>query len=313
MGRRKKNAVAKDLIALPWQVSAIIAVTGFVGIRWILPALLSTSPLMAALETTFDPVSWIALCAFGFVALASAIRAKLQGRNPAMAKAPAGKRQQPAPECATADVAEQTRAVTQAVAAESSKPELQPAPGSWSLDALRQLEWKRFELLCARYYEAMGFRSETLAAGPDGGIDVKLFKIDPSRPLAVVQCKAWNTQQVGVKEIRELLGVMVHEKVARGIFITTGTYTQDAITFGGASPIQLLNGASLTQKILDLPPEKQQVLLAFAFDGDYRTPSCASCGIKMVKRDSKRGPFWGCAHYPRCKTVMQMRTPSPAT
>ncbi|MEX5746172.1 hypothetical protein [Massilia sp. X63] len=27
----------------------------------------------------------------------------------------------------------------------------------------------------------------------------------------------------------------------------------------------------------------------------------------MTARDSKRGPFWGCVHYPRCKTTLTMR------
>ena len=169
------------------------------------------------------------------------------------------------------------------------------------------LEWKRFELLCAEYYEAVGFKTETLDAGPDGGIDIKLFKLDPTKPLAIVQCKAWNTTQVGVKEIRELLGVMAHKQIGRGIFATTGTYTKDAIDFGATSPIQLLDGPTLTNKILDLPLEKQNALLQFAFEGDYRTPSCASCGVKMLARDSKRGAFWGCPHYPHCKTTLRMR------
>lgn len=169
------------------------------------------------------------------------------------------------------------------------------------------LEWKRFELLCAKYYEAVGFTTATLAAGPDGGIDVKLFKVDPAKPLAIVQCKAWSTHPVGVKEIRELLGVMAHEKVGRGIFVTTGSYTSDALQFGDANPIQLLDGKGFLNKILDLPPEMQKALLDFAFEGDYRTPTCASCGVKMMARDSKRGPFWGCVHYPRCKTTLTMR------
>jgi restriction system protein len=175
------------------------------------------------------------------------------------------------------------------------------------VDALRTLEWKRFELFCARYYEAVGFKTETLEAGPDGGIDVKLFKIDSSTPLAIVQCKAWNTSHVGVKEIRELLGVMAHAKVGRGIFVTTGTYTKDALDFGAANPIQLLDGAAFEKKILELPAEKQEALLKFAFEGDYRTPTCASCGVKMVARESKRGSFWGCKHYPRCKSTLPMR------
>src|SRR5690606_33117001 len=75
----------------------------------------------------------------------------------------------------------------------------------WTLHALRQLEWKRFELLCASYYDAVGFRSETLRCGADGGIDVKLYRGDMTEPVAVVQCKAWNAKPVGVQQIRELL------------------------------------------------------------------------------------------------------------
>lgn len=100
---------------------------------------------------------------------------------------------------------------------------------------------------------------------------------------------------------------MAHEKVGRGIFVTTGTYTPDALQFSDANPIQLLDGKGFLNKILDLPPEKQKALLDFAFEGDYRTPTCASCGVKMMARDSKRGPFWGCVHYPRCKTTLTMR------
>ena len=171
---------------------------------------------------------------------------------------------------------------------------------------MRSLEWKRFELLCAKYYEAAGFFSETLRCGPDGGIDVKLYRVDPEKPLAVVQCKAWAVP-VGVKEIRELLGVMAHEKIGRGIFITTSSYTPQAGEFGASSPLQLLDGPQFVEKLHGLPPDKQIKLLQFAFEGDYTTPTCASCGIKLVRRQGKRGDFWGCVAYPRCKTTMAVR------
>ncbi|MFL6672812.1 MAG: restriction endonuclease [Massilia sp.] len=269
MGRRK-NSLANELVGLPWQVSAILAVGAFIGVRWILPGFLQQRLLLGPLASGCDRLSWIALCGFGFLALLTFARAKI---GPAGGP-PAGKAVAP------------------------------PTPTKWSMEALRALEWKRFELLCAWYYEAVGFSTATLEAGPDGGIDVKLFKIDPSKPLAIVQCKAWNTHQVGVKEIRELLGVMAHEKIRRGIFMTTGTYTKDALDFGAANPIQLLDGPAFEKKILELPPEKQEALLKRTFEGDYRTPTCASCGVKMVARQSRRGPFWGCQHYPRCKTTL---------
>lgn len=88
--------------------------------------------------------------------------------------------------------------------------------------------------------------------------------------LRITQGKA-----VGVKDLREFLGVMTAHKVARGTYATTSTYTPDARKFAKDSP------------------------------------TCASCGIKMVERTPSKGgsAFWGCSNYPRCKTTLQMASP----
>jgi restriction system protein len=187
-----------------------------------------------------------------------------------------------------------------------NKPAGSPAP-DWNIESLRSLEWKRFELLCAKYYEAVGFKSATLAAGADGGIDIKLYRIDPNTPIAIVQCKAWSSQ-VTVKEIRELFGVMSYEKVDRGIFITSGSYTKDALAFGAANPMQLLDGEALLKRIHDLAPEARDALKEFAFEGDYTTPTCASCGVKMIRKKSTKRDFWGCVNFPRCRTILNVKT-----
>lgn len=299
MGRRRNQVRASDLIALPWQFSAVLALGAFAGIRWLLPGFLPEQGPLSALKANLPALSWIAFAALGTLALLAALRADIQRSRP-------GKQARSSRQRARMRAVPEVRQAAEP-APVSSLAAVALRPVAWSAEALRMLEWKRFELLCARYYEAVGFTTATLAAGPDGGIDVKLFKMDPGKPLAIVQCKAWNTHPVGVKEIRELLGVMVHEGIKRGIFVTTGTYSPDALQFGAANPIQLLDGDAFAKKLLDLPVEKQKALLGFAFEGDYRTPTCASCGSIMVARDSKRGPFWGCAHYPRCKTTLAMR------
>jgi restriction system protein len=309
MGRRRKKGLADELIALPWQISVLLAIGAFIGLRWILPGFLSQGPVLAGLRSSLNSLSWIALCAFGFLAALAAVRQKTEAGIDEGRGASPRRGQKLQPFALSADPwAKDPPALPLQPSNDAVIPEPPVlAPTRWSVEALRTLEWKRFEILCAKYYEAVGFKTEILDAGPDGGIDVKLFKIDPSKPLAVVQCKAWNTNQVGVKEIRELLGVMAHAKVARGIFVTTGTYTKDALDFGAANPIQLLDGAAFEKKILELPAEKQEALLELAFEGDYRTPTCASCGVKMVVREGKRGRFWGCTHYPRCKNTLPMR------
>lgn len=97
-------------------------------------------------------------------------------------------------------------------------------PTSWSIGLLQQIEWKLFEDLSAAYYQEKDIRAELTKLGADGGIDIKLFQDDSGKPTTLVQCKAWNSL-VGVKPIREFLGVMTHEKIPKGFYMTSSSYT----------------------------------------------------------------------------------------
>ena len=135
-----------------------------------------------------------------------------------------------------------------------------------------------------------------------------LFAEGAETPSIVVQCKAWKTYTVGVKPVRELFGVMAAQKVAEGIFVTTGAYTAEAYDFAAGKNIHLIDGPDLVGKLRTLAPEKQRALLDLATAGDYVTPTCPSCDIKMIERSAKIGgdPFWGCANYPRCQTTLRI-------
>lgn len=187
----------------------------------------------------------------------------------------------------------------------------QEEPVVWSLELLRELEWKRFEDVVAVYFRWKGRRANTTRIGPDGGIDVFLFRDPDPTPYAVVQCKAWNSYKVGIKPVRELLGVMASEKISKGCFITTGMFTEEAREFAERNPLKLIDGADFLHRIEALPEVARAELLDAATDGDYTTPTCPRCGVKMVRRVARSGntpgsEFWGCPTYPRCKAVLRM-------
>ena len=185
--------------------------------------------------------------------------------------------------------------------------ESQSRPTKWSLKLIQDIEWKKFEELSTAYYQEKGIRAEATSLGADGGIDIKLYQDDTGVPSSIVQCKAWNSRQVGVKQIREFLGVMTHEKIAKGFYMTSGEYSNDAKEVAKSNRITLINGEMLLMMIQRLPKESQEKLLALATEGDFTTPSCPSCGIKMVNRSGKRGAFWGCKNYPRCRQMLHRR------
>ena len=142
---------------------------------------------------------------------------------------------------------------------------------TWTLDLLRALEWKRFEEVCADLCRYLGFEARTQRQGADGGVDIHLYRPEADTPSVVVQCKSWNAWRVGVKPVRELLGVMMAAGVSEGIFMTTATFTREALDFGRANGIDCMDGPALIGAIRTLPEAAQQAMLMAATAGDYLT------------------------------------------
>lgn len=184
-----------------------------------------------------------------------------------------------------------------------------PPAAAWCLQVFDDIEWKRFETLCAEVFAQAGFEARTQSHGADGGVDIWLHSRNAVGPVAIVQCKHWLTKPVGVKEVREVLGVMAAEKVSRGTLVTTSRFTDDAEQFARDNGIHLLDVHGLLALIGKRTPEQQQALLQHAYEGEYWRPTCASCGVRMVERTARKGgsAFWGCTHYPRCRFTLPMR------
>lgn len=139
-----------------------------------------------------------------------------------------------------------------------------PAHQRWSLELLQTMEWQRFELLCAAYFEALGFSAKTQSHGPDGGIDIHLGRPGMPHYRALAQCKAWNKNTIGSAPVREFFGVMSKENVDKGFYLTTSKYAPGAIQFAAGTHLHLTDGAELLDRILMLPPDTQDALFQIA-------------------------------------------------
>jgi len=175
----------------------------------------------------------------------------------------------------------------------------------WSPELLKQLDWRRFEQLCAAYFEALGFRIDAVPAGAGGASgDISVYEQGAERASIVVHCQPWNAYRVGIKPVHGLLGTMTAANVAEGVLVTSGKFTQEAHDFARKQKtINLIDGADLLAKIAALVPEKALALLRLATEGDFLTPTCPSCALKMIPRKSTSHgrKFWGCRNYPACK------------
>jgi restriction system protein len=107
--------------------------------------------------------------------------------------------------------------------------------------------------------------------------------------------------------MRELRGVTVHEKAEKAFFMAPMGYTDEAKAFAAENRITLIDGRLFIAMLQRLPGERSKHLLELTTAGDWTTPTCPSCGERMTARESKRGPFWGCVTYPRCRGMIPMR------
>ena len=121
---------------------------------------------------------------------------------------------------------------------------------------LLQMKPDAFERLAMRFLRESGFvQVEVTGRSGDGGIDGKgIIKLQNVLSYHVVfQCKRYKGS-IGSGAIRDFRGAMVG-RADKGLFITTGTFTRDAIqeaTRDGTSPIDLIDGENLVEMLKQL-------------------------------------------------------------
>jgi restriction system protein len=124
------------------------------------------------------------------------------------------------------------------------------------IELLFSLSPDAFERLVQRILRESGFSQvEVTGKTGDGGIDGKgMFKIAGLISFNVLfQCKRWQNS-VSASEIRDFRGAL-QGRADKGLFVTTGSFTRDALkeaSRDGATPIDLLDGEALVNKIKEL-------------------------------------------------------------
>ncbi len=189
--------------------------------------------------------------------------------------------------------------------------------------ALGQFSWSQFEQLTSAYFSEHGFRVYVTDDGPDGGVDIKLYK---DGKTYLVQCKHWRSSKVPVNVVRELFGVMVAEGADGGFVVASGQFTQDAEAFTRSKKINLVEGNAILNhrsasrsapaahakpKVRVEPTVKAKGSAEISrFQPKPVAPICPKCSSPMVLRTAQRAgnagmQFYGCVHFPHCRGVVK--------
>jgi restriction system protein len=145
--------------------------------------------------------------------------------------------------------------------------------------ALAHLEWRDVERIVAEVFDGLGFRVTLTPGSKDGGKDVILeCEVAGKRAIYYVEIKHWRSStRVGADAVMKLLKVIVKEKKAGGLFLSTYGFTENAfeqlttierekLRFGDQDKIVTLCRTYVKAKSgIWSPPENLTEVL---FDGD---------------------------------------------
>jgi HJR/Mrr/RecB family endonuclease len=110
---------------------------------------------------------------------------------------------------------------------------------------LLDLTPREFEALIANLFSALGFEVLLTSETYDGGADIVAVDSRPFMGTKVLIVTKRYIHRVPVAVVRDLYGTVLHEGAAKGILVTTSTFSAASYDFVKDKPLELIDGASL--------------------------------------------------------------------
>jgi restriction system protein len=139
---------------------------------------------------------------------------------------------------------------------EQALAELREGVATDLLELLSQVSPAYFETIVLDLLHKLGYgtsRADLLRVGRsgDGGIDGVISLDRLGLEKVYVQAKRWQSS-VGRPEVQAFYGALAGQRANRGVFITTSTFTQQAVDFAGSvERIVLVDGSKLAELMIE--------------------------------------------------------------
>jgi restriction system protein len=146
------------------------------------------------------------------------------------------------------------------------------------LETLQKVDPKRFEQIVIDLLVTMGYGGSRVDAGKaigkagDQGIDGIIKEDRLGLGVIYVQAKRWE-QVIGRPEVQRFAGALAGQHATKGIFITTSSFTNEALSYASTLAIKvvLLDGLAMTNLMIDhgVGVTTQSVYEVKRIDSDY--------------------------------------------
>lgn len=124
------------------------------------------------------------------------------------------------------------------------------------INTIRTMEWEEFRSVVGEAYRRQGYAVSLGPVGVIGGADLVLKSAGST---TYVQCRRWREGRVGLRELRDLQSIMAGDNVQKGIFLTSGIFSNEAEAFASRVGIELVDGhmlEALVQRVRVAPKRR---------------------------------------------------------
>ncbi len=114
-----------------------------------------------------------------------------------------------------------------------------------TLTKLKSMSPREFEHTMAELLNRLGYKDVKVIGGA-GDLAVDIIAKYGKDTRVAVQCKRYTSKKVGSPELQMFIGMMITEyKASKGIYITTSSFTKDAIELASRHRIELWDSNKL--------------------------------------------------------------------
>lgn len=154
----------------------------------------------------------------------------------------------------------------------------------------------QFEYFLKLIYTQQGYKVQTTKVTGDYGADLVMTNGDKK---IVVQAKRYN-KRVGIKAIQEVVSSIAYYKANEGWAVTNNEFTDAAIKLAKSNGIKIIERTELINMISQLDSKETAASLEQTHSVVTKMV-CEKCGSEIVLRKGKRGEFYGCSNFPKCR------------
>lgn len=162
------------------------------------------------------------------------------------------------------------------------------------INAIDSMSGQMFEELILEHFRQLGYKGHMTPPTADYGADLVLQN---EQEKVVAQIKRWK-QKVGIEAVQQAAASINHYNADRGIVITNSFFTPNAEKLAKSNNIELWDREKL---IGFLSKARGKEIADEVVTNQVNSNACPDCESQLVLRNGKRGKFWGCGSFPKCR------------